>query len=177
MLESNHLISFYLYLYINIIHYFLHYVKRFVLYFCKSFWGKGLQSAPLCRSSFFPFSNLSARILLGTLWFPWLYRTIKLRYQLRRISGFSTKFTLNFRTTARQSNVPDQPEANLFFYFYFLYNYYTTSFWFCQQNCSLILKNFLNSPALINWATNYLLLTKFCFAFAISCRFNNEASW
>ena len=29
--------KFYLYLYINIIHYFLHYVKRFVLYFCKSF--------------------------------------------------------------------------------------------------------------------------------------------
>ena len=30
-------IIFHLYLYINIIHYFLHYVKRFVLYFCKSF--------------------------------------------------------------------------------------------------------------------------------------------
>jgi len=68
-------IIFRLYLYINIIHYFLHYVKRFVLYFVKVLGGIGLQSASACRSSFSPFSNLSARILLGTLWFTWLHRT------------------------------------------------------------------------------------------------------
>ena len=149
MLEPNHLISFYLYLYINIIHYFLHYVKRFVLYFCKSFYI-GFQSVPAYRSSFFPFSNLSARILLGTLWFTWLHRAF--RCQLRRVCSH---------------------HQDLIFYFYYLYNYYTSFLAVCQEKCSLILKKFLSSPAPINWATNYFLLSHFAAVSVISC----EASW
>lgn len=57
---------------------------------------------------------------------------------------------------------------DLIFYFYYLYNYYTSFLALCQEKCSLIFKKFLSSPAPINWATNYLLLSHFAAVIAIN---------
>ena len=87
----------------------------------------------------------SARILLGTLWFTWLHRAF--RCQLRRVSSH---------------------HQDLIFYFYYLYNYYTSFLALCQEKCSLILKKFLSGPEGAEPAHNYLLLSGRSFSRNIS---------
>lgn len=148
MLEPNHLISFYLYLYINIIHYFLHYVKRFVLYFCKSFYI-GFQSAPACLSSFFPCESV--------------HGSCSGRYTYLAISDPLNGITISINRGLSRASLP-----RFIFYFYYLYNYYTSFLTLCQEKCSLILKKFLSGPEGAEPALNYLLLSGRSFSRNIS---------
>lgn len=57
---------------------------------------------------------------------------------------------------------------DLIFYFYYLYNYYTSFLTLCQEKCSLILKKFLSGPEGAEPALNYLLLSGRSFSRNIS---------
>ena len=75
----------------------------------------------------------------------WLHRAF--RCQLRRICSH---------------------HQDLIFYFYYLYNYYTSFLALCQEKCSLILKKFLSGPEGAEPAHNYLLLSGRSFSRNIS---------
>lgn len=90
-------------------------------------------------------SNLVHGSCSGRLRFTWLHRAF--RCQLRRVCSH---------------------HQDLIFYFYYLYNYYTSFLALCQEKCSLILKKFLSGPEGAEPAHNYLLLSGRSFSWNIS---------